>query len=84
MRYVAYKNRKGFYNDRIELLLARLAYITAGNPKAKLTDFILQDDLYNNKKPELYFDLSTFNWRQLPVKKMNFDYFKNQRIGVKK
>ena len=78
MRYIEYKQRRLLPFERLELMLARLCYITAGNEKANIKDFLLSNDFTQFRQPENV-DLN-FNWKDLPVKKMNFDFFKNKRI----
>lgn len=79
LRYREYKRRKGLPYERLELLIGRLGYITAGNPKAALKDFILPDSFENNQSDII--DYSKLDFDNLPVAtNINFDLFKNKRI----
>ena len=78
LKYAEYKRRKGLPFERLELLLARLAYIMAGNPKAKIQDFILPEHF--DAEPEQAFNLGDLDYSKLKTAKINFDLFKNKRI----
>ena len=78
LRYREYKRRKGLPFERLELLIGRLGYITAGNPKAKLKDFLLPESFDDNQSN---IDYSKLDFDNLPVaNNINFDLFRNKRI----
>lgn len=78
LRYREYKRRKGLPFERLELLIGRLGYITAGNPKAKLKDFLLPESFDDNQSN---IDYSKLDFDNLPVAtNINFDLFRNKRI----
>lgn len=78
LRYREYKRRKGLPFERLELLIGRLGYISAGNPKAKLKDFLLPESFGDNQSN---IDYSKLDFDNLPVAtNINFDLFKNKRI----
>lgn len=78
LRYREYKRRKGLPFERLELLIGRLGYISAGNPKAKLKDFLLQESFDDNQSN---IDYSKLDFDNLPVAtNINFDLFRNKRI----
>lgn len=53
-RFRRYRERKYLPFERLELYMANLLYLTAGNPKAKLKDFLLPDDFSQNRVPEMF------------------------------
>lgn len=78
LRYREYKRRKGLPFERLELLIGRLGYISAGNPKAKLKDFLLPESFNDNQSN---IDYSKLDFNNLPVAtNINFDLFRNKRI----
>lgn len=78
LRYREYKRRKGLPFERLELIIGRLGYITAGNPKAKLKDFLLPESFDDNQSN---IDYSKLDFDNLPVaNNINFDLFRNKRI----
>ena len=78
LKYAEYKRRKGLPYERLELLLARLAYVMSGNPKAKIQDFILPECF--DAEPEPAINLDDLDYSKLKTAKINFDLFKNKRI----
>lgn len=65
-RFRRYRERKYLPFERFELYMANLLYMTAGNPKAKLKDFLLSDDFSQNRQPEkLDFDFSILERKPL-------------------
>lgn len=78
LKYAEYKRRKGLPYERLELLLARLAYVMSGNPKAKIQDFILPECF--DAEHEQEFSLDDLDYSKLKTAKINFDLFKNKRI----
>ena len=79
LRYREYKRRKGLPFERLELLIGRLGYIAAGNPKSKLKDFLLPDDFENNQSDIIDYSKLDFDNLQVATN-INFDLFKNKRI----
>lgn len=78
-RYRKYRERKYLPFERFELYMANLLYMTAGNPKAKLKDFLLPNDFGDNQSSVV--DYSKLDFSNLPVAtNINFDLFKNKRI----
>ena len=78
LKYAKYKRTKGLPFERLELLLARLAYIMAGNPKSTIQDFILPEQF--DAEPETAFNLDDLDYSKLKTANINFDLFRNKRI----